>query len=86
MPMFNPYEAKAKLSSLIKVALDGEEIVIAHSNNPAVKIVPYDQSIGNGFELGAMRGEITIGPDFDAPLPEDVLALFEGSTSNEIAT
>lgn len=82
MLMFNTYEAKAKLSSLIKAALNGEEIVIAYSNNPAVKIVPCNPSIGNGFEFRVMCGEITINSDLDAPLPKDVLALFEGKTSD----
>jgi antitoxin (DNA-binding transcriptional repressor) of toxin-antitoxin stability system len=27
---------------------------------------------------GWAQGEITIGPDFDAPLPEDIQAAFEG--------
>src|SRR5260364_302786 len=63
MPMFNTYEAKAKLSSLIKAALSGEEVIIANANNPSVKLVPYDLSTGNGFKFGVMRGEITISPD-----------------------
>ncbi|CCD30195.1 Prevent-host-death family protein [Candidatus Glomeribacter gigasporarum BEG34] len=81
MPMFNTYEAKAKLSSLIKAALSGEEVIIANANNPSVKLVPYDLSTGNGFKFGVMRGEITISPDFDAPLSDDVLSLFEGKAS-----
>ncbi len=81
MPMFNTYEAKTKLSSLIRAALNGEEVIIANANHPAVKLIPYDLSSGNGFKFGVMRGEITLNPDFDEPLPDDVLALFEGGES-----
>ena len=36
----NIAEAKAKLSSLVQKALDGEEVVIARDGKPAVRLVP----------------------------------------------
>lgn len=35
------YEAKAKLSELIRRALDGEPVIITHRGEPIAKIVPY---------------------------------------------
>jgi hypothetical protein len=31
------------------------------------------------FKFGVMSGKIKLAPDFDAPLPEDVIQLFEGT-------
>ncbi len=38
----NIAEAKAKLSSLVQKALDGEEVIIARDGVPAVRIVPVE--------------------------------------------
>lgn len=38
----NILEAKTRLSSLIKAARDGEDIVIAHRGEPMVRLVPIE--------------------------------------------
>ena len=37
----NMHEAKSKLSQLVELALLGEEVIIAKSGKPTVKLVPY---------------------------------------------
>lgn len=71
------YEAKTKLSHLVDCALKGEEIVITRHGRPVARLVPARPQ-RSPRKLGALRGRIRIADDFDAPLPEDVLALFEG--------
>ncbi len=74
----NIQEAKTNLSQLIQRALAGEEIVIAHSGEPVARIVPFNpQPIGR--LPGSAQGKLWIAPDFDAPLPDKIFALFEGS-------
>jgi antitoxin (DNA-binding transcriptional repressor) of toxin-antitoxin stability system len=63
-------EAEARLLELIGLAEQGEDIVIAHENQPKVKLVPISQ-VPQKRVFGQHRGKIWMSPDFDEPLPED---------------
>lgn len=63
--------AKAKLSELIKRALAGEPVVIAHGRRPMVRLVPVDSPAGRRF--GAMSGRAQVTDAFFEPLPQDEL-------------
>ena len=70
------YEAKTTLSALVERAAHGEEFVIAKSGKPKALLVP----LGRAHPLrrpGQGRGQWTVRPDFDAPLPEGLLGEFE---------
>lgn len=71
----NIHEAKTHLSRLLQRVEQGEEIVLARSGRPVARLVPLER---NERRLGAYAGKITVGDDFDAPLPEEVEAAFEG--------
>lgn len=74
----NLYEAKTKLSSLVERAANGEEIVIAKGGKPRARLVPIEPK-GKGLRVpGGDEGKIWIAPDFDDPLPDDILDAFEG--------
>ena len=73
----NLYEAKTHLSALVERASKGEEVVIAKAGEPKARLVPYTRPVKDR-KGGAWKGRVVIAPDFDAPLPEDVLAAFEG--------
>ncbi|MBK7794120.1 MAG: type II toxin-antitoxin system Phd/YefM family antitoxin [Betaproteobacteria bacterium] len=77
MRQFNIHEAKTQLSKLVESAGGGEEIVIAKAGKPIARLVPLAAPVGSR-QKGALKGQIRIGADFDAPLPDDVLAAFEG--------
>ena len=77
MPTVNMHEAKTQLSRLVERALQGEEIVIARSGKPVARLVPVKQGLAPR-QPGSMRGLIVVPDDFDDPLPEDLLRLFEG--------
>ncbi|TCF97740.1 antitoxin [Paraburkholderia strydomiana] len=76
MQTVNIHEAKSQLSRLIEAVVSGEEVVIAKAGTPVVRLVSVEQK--PALRLGLMKGRIRIADDFDAPLPDDVLASFEG--------
>jgi prevent-host-death family protein len=71
----NLYEAKSQLSALVEEAAAGGEIVIAKAGVPRARLVPLRQV---HRRPGGSKGRIRIAADFDAPLPPDLLAAFEG--------
>ncbi len=76
------YEAKTHLSSLIERAADGEEIVITKSGKPKARLVPLDD-LRPMRRPGRGRGQWRVADDFDAPLPEGLLADFGGDPEGE---
>lgn len=42
------------------------------------RLVPYEDPSPTGRVLGRDRGLFEVSDDFDDPLPEDVLRVFEG--------
>jgi prevent-host-death family protein len=70
--------AKIRLTELIDRAAAGEEIVISRAGRPVARLVPCGFPEGARRELGVLSGKAWIADDFDDPLPDDVLADFEG--------
>ena len=73
----NIHAAKTNLSRLIEKVLQGETVIISKAGKPVAKLVPNDAK-PQKRKPGLMKGEIWIADDSDAPLPEDILADFEG--------
>ena len=77
----NIHAAKTRLSSLIAEVEKGGEVVIARAGKPVAKLVPIRRPPRRPKRrnlAGFLKGKIRIGPDFDDPLPEDILAAFRG--------
>jgi prevent-host-death family protein len=74
----NIHEAKTQFSKLLQRVLAGEEIVIAKAGTPVARLVPYTPQPSQRLP-GSARGKIWIAPDFNAPLPAEVLDAFEGN-------
>jgi prevent-host-death family protein len=72
----NVHEAKTHLSRLLERVAAGEEIIISKANKPMAKLTPLSKPQMDRVP-GLDKGVIQIPDDFDAPLPEDVLARFE---------
>ena len=64
---FNLAEAKAHFSRLVRMALQGEEVVIARDNKPLLKLVPVAVQ---SRAPGSAKGRIRIADDFDDPLAD----------------
>lgn len=71
------HEAKTHLSRLLRRVAGGEEIVITRGGVPVARLVP-PRTGSASRQLGTARGEVVIADDFDAPLPAETLADFEG--------
>jgi prevent-host-death family protein len=72
----NLSEAKKRLSSLVALAAAGEEIVIAKRGKPIVRLTPAAvEKRARRKPSGAMKIK-WISPDFDDPLPPELLKLF----------
>ena len=82
MPTVNVHEAKTHLSKLLARVAKGEEIVIARAGRPVARLVAVTAARRMNKLLGIDKGRLWIAPDFVAPLPEDVLAAFEGAPEN----
>lgn len=78
METVNIHQAKTNLSRLLSRVELGEEIIISNRGIPIAKLVPFRGSSNRRASLGLDRGRFTIPEDFDAPLPEEMLAAFEG--------
>ncbi len=63
MTQVNIHEAKTRLSKLIELVLNGEEIIIAKRNKPVAKLVSIN-SLEPKRKIGSAKGQITIGKDF----------------------
>ena len=63
--------AKTHLSQLLARVEAGEVITIARGRTPVAKLVAISPKPKR--EFGAMRGQISIGPEFFEPLPEEEL-------------
>lgn len=74
---YNLYEAKTALSKLVERAACGEEIVIAKAGRPLARLVAFERA-ARPRRPGGWEGRVWIAEDFDAPLPDDLLAAFEG--------
>lgn len=79
MKRVNVHEAKTHLSALLEEVSAGAEIVIARAGKPVARLVAIDAKKPDR-RLGLLKGKIWISDDFDAPLPDEFLDLFEGRT------
>ena len=56
--------AKARLSEIVRKAVDGEEFVITRMGQPAVRIIRYEPRC-RVPKFGDLAGQIRIADDFD---------------------
>ena len=61
------HEAKSTLSQLVKRAEGGEDVLIARNGKPVVRLTRIHQEKPK-LPWGALRGQMKMLDDFDAPL------------------
>jgi prevent-host-death family protein len=69
------HEAKTHLSELLRRVAGGEEVVITRGGRAVARLVPVVEP--STRELGRDQGRFEVPDDFNAPLPDEVLAAFE---------
>jgi prevent-host-death family protein len=72
----NIHEAKTHFSRLLQRVAAGEEVTIARAGVPVARLVAVEPKAKR--PLGFARGQVWVADDFDAPLPDDLLAEFYG--------
>ncbi len=72
----NVHEAKTHFSKLLARVRVGEEVIIAKAGKPIARLVPVEAK-PERRAAGSAAGKVIIMPDFDAPLPDDMLEDFE---------
>jgi antitoxin (DNA-binding transcriptional repressor) of toxin-antitoxin stability system len=55
----------------------GEEVIIARAGKPVARLVPFALK-REPRKLGTLAGKFHVPDDFDAPLPDKIIAEFEG--------
>jgi prevent-host-death family protein len=73
----NVHQAKTHLSRLLEEVAAGGVVVIAKAGRPVARLVPLE-TVVRRKKLGLLKGQFVVPDDFDAPLPSEVLAEFEG--------
>lgn len=81
-------EAKTRLSELVEAAKRGEEVIIARSGSPEVKLVPVEpkrdlEAIAKARReaYGSWKGKFPDDIDWTAPMSEQELAEWYGDSS-----
>ncbi|WP_028308169.1 type II toxin-antitoxin system Phd/YefM family antitoxin [Desulfitibacter alkalitolerans] len=72
----NVHEAKTHFSKLVARVINGEEFIIAKAGKPVARLLPIKEKASKRLP-GSAKGKIFISPDFNSPLPEDMLKEFE---------
>ena len=70
MQPVNVHQAKTQLSQLLHLVEQGEEVVIARAGEPIARLVAWQAPTQPVAAPGAMRGQIQLADDFDAPLDD----------------
>ena len=78
MKTVNVHEAKTHLSRLLEEVEAGQDVVIARAGRPVARLTAL-QPARPSRQLGALAGLYTVPDDWDAPLPAQVIAQFDGA-------
>jgi prevent-host-death family protein len=77
MPTVNIYEARTKLAELVDQAANGSDVVILRRGKAVARLTNL-KTEKRRIVYGLMEGEGWMADDFDGPLPDEILAGFEG--------
>lgn len=77
MDVVSMHQAKSSLSQLVKRAAAGEKILIGAYGQPDAMLGPPTAAPVTK-KIGLLAGKLSVPDDFDAPLPDELLAGFEG--------
>jgi prevent-host-death family protein len=74
------YEAKSKLSKMIELALDGEEVVITRNGEDAVKLVPVPRKKN---WIGMWDGQVEVKDGFFDAIDDETVKYLTGEIQSK---
>ena len=77
----NIHEAKVHLSRYLQRVEEGEVVVICRRNVPVAEVRPIQARRVQPRPVGLARDRFSVPQSFFEPLPDDLLAAFEGGNS-----
>jgi len=78
MIKLNIHQAKTHLSRYLARLKPGEVIQLCKRNVPIAEIRPLPAASHKPRPLGLAKGKVQLHPGFFDPLPDDIIAAFEG--------
>lgn len=82
MSIHNMHAAKSNLSELVRRAERGEEILLARHGVPVARVVALNAAPA-GRRFGALKGLVSLGPEFFEPLPPEEMGEWSPSGGDE---
>lgn len=77
MEQVNIYEAKTHFSKYVEQAASGEDVIIARGGKQVARLTSVAPRKAE-IRFGMLKGRVRIAEDFDAVLPDEIMATFEG--------
>lgn len=74
----NVHEAKTHLSEYLERVAGGEVVILCKRNVPVAELRAVSEPRTEPRPVGRAKGRFTVPDDFFEPLPEDLVAAFEG--------
>ena len=78
MKVVNIHEAKAKLSEYLDAVAAGERVLICKRNQPVAELRAVPAARTMPRPIGKAAGRLVVPEAFFEPLPDEVLAAFDG--------
>jgi len=79
MSIISVQEIQRDLITFFRRVEAGESFVVVSGERPLAEVRPVSVPTTQPRPFGLCAGEFTVPPDFDRPLPEDILKEFEGA-------
>ncbi len=73
----NIQEIERRLPRLLEQVASDLEVIITKKGEPVARVTPIGEKTSK-IRFGVLKGKASISDDFDAPLPDDPPASFEG--------
>ena len=70
-------EIPDKISELIQLIQEGNSLILTQADQPIAEIKPITAKTKKRRPIGLCEGEFTVPDDFNDPLPDDIIELFE---------
>jgi len=78
-PMINleTNEIPDKIAELIQLIQEGNSLILTQANQPIAEIKPITSQEKKRRPIGLCEGEFIVPDNFNDPLPDDIIELFE---------